>query len=257
MNDRLGPQGIRPPEFQTVVDVDNVDYRKSDVYLYAKTIWMVLQCNKSGFSSEYSRTDDNVYIVKEKYQLETAEPLHCLMEGATKHNYWERIDIDACLFYLENQLRVITGDIPQNLLLSYKFDETTKHINATISPDEKIFTNPSTILEILEDMEEVVSLVFFDAEEEYGRYPLGKVKQIQNNLYEIEILIPYKNSSKIIEVAIRNIILKNMIFEIQLSTCSFEDKTIPLYTQITKAVECPDKHVRLNACYGVRMEKLR
>ncbi|MSB53922.1 protein kinase [Lactobacillus ruminis] len=47
MNEPLGPRAIRPPEFQLVEEIADVDYRKSDVYLYAKTIWMVLNCNKN------------------------------------------------------------------------------------------------------------------------------------------------------------------------------------------------------------------
>ena len=49
MNKPLGPRAIRPPEFQSVEEIADVDYRKSDVYLYAKTIWLVLNCNKMDF----------------------------------------------------------------------------------------------------------------------------------------------------------------------------------------------------------------
>lgn len=41
MNEPLDPRAIRPPEFQSVEEIDGVDYQKSDVYLYAKTIWMM------------------------------------------------------------------------------------------------------------------------------------------------------------------------------------------------------------------------
>lgn len=76
MNEPLGPRAIRPPEFQSIEEIDGVDYQKSDVYLYAKTIWMVLNCNNSGFLEEYSRNRNAVYIDKDKLQIETAEPLH-------------------------------------------------------------------------------------------------------------------------------------------------------------------------------------
>ncbi len=117
VNDRLGPQAIRPPELQPVEKIDGIDYRKSDVYLYAKTIWMVLQCNNSGFPSEYARTVDAIYISKEKFQLETAESLDCLLEVATKYNYWERAGIEECINYIENQLRIIKGEIGQDMWL--------------------------------------------------------------------------------------------------------------------------------------------
>ena len=55
------------------------------------------------------RNRNGVYIDKDKFQIETAEPLHRLMEEATKHNYWERIDIEGCLSYKEEQLRIVRG----------------------------------------------------------------------------------------------------------------------------------------------------
>lgn len=75
MNEPLGPRAIRPPELQSFEEIAGVDYQKSDVYLYAKTIWMVLNCKNSGFSEEYSRNRKDVYIDKEKFQIETAD--HC------------------------------------------------------------------------------------------------------------------------------------------------------------------------------------
>lgn len=104
MNEPLGPRAIRPTELQSVEEIAGVDYQKSDVYLYAKTIWMVLNCKNSGFSEEYSRNRKDVYIDKEKFQIETAEPLHRLMEKATKPYYWERIDIEGCLSCIEEQI---------------------------------------------------------------------------------------------------------------------------------------------------------
>lgn len=52
---------------------------------------MVLNCNNSGFLEEYSRNRNAVYIDKDKFHIETAEPLYRLMEEATKHYYWERV----------------------------------------------------------------------------------------------------------------------------------------------------------------------
>ena len=132
MNEPLGPRAIRPPEFQSIEEINCVDYQKSDVYLYAKTIWMVLNCNNSGFLEEYSRNRNAVYIDKDKLQIETAEPLHRLMEEATKHYYWERIDIEGCLGYIEDQLRVIRGTTPIKFYLPLVEDVCSR----TVSEDE-------------------------------------------------------------------------------------------------------------------------
>lgn len=152
MNEPLGPRAIRPPEFQSVEEINGVDYQKSDVYLYAKTIWMVLNCNNSGFLEEYSRNRNAVYIDKDKLQIETAEPLHRLMEEATKHYYWERIDIEGCLSYIEDQLRVIRGTMPRQTLMDLKYDEQVKHNSFTIPSDEQIYKESDAILKILNNM---------------------------------------------------------------------------------------------------------
>lgn len=97
VNDGMGPQAIRPPELRSIAEVEGVDYRKSDVYLFAKTIWMVLKCNNHGFLGEYVRGKSGIYIDKKSLNIVTAEPLHRLMESATKDDWNERIDIRDCL----------------------------------------------------------------------------------------------------------------------------------------------------------------
>lgn len=257
VNDRLGPQAIRPPELQPVEKIDGIDYRKSDVYLYAKTVWMVLHCNNRGFPSEYSRTADDIYIDKEIFEFETAEPLHRLMEEATKHNYWERTDIGDCINYIENQLMVIRGDVRQDLLRELKYSEEAKRIDATVPSDEKIFRNSASILKILNNMSGVVELVFLEMEKEYCRCPLRKTRHIQDNLFEVEIYNPYNGGKrKIIILAIDNICMKkdkDMIYEIQLNTYCMDDKSIPIFTNIINALENSNKQVCLNAGYLIRM----
>ena len=256
VNDRLGPQIIRPPELQQVGSVEGVEYQKSDVYLFAKTLWMILQDNRDGFPWEYSRSDDRVYINKEKYQLETAEPLHRLMEGATKHNWAERIDLDTCLFYLEDQLRIIRGGLPQERLIEYKYAEQSNRIDAIVPPDKKEYTDPPALLTILNELSGVVSLVFVEAGEEYGSFLLRKANYIKGNIFEIEIENPYNfGKKKTLELAVESICSKKPGFEILSKAFPAEDARFPEYTHIIKAMKCSDKRVCLNAAYLIRMRK--
>ena len=260
VNDHLGPIVIRPPELQLIEDIESVDYRKSDVYLFAKTLWMLLEHDSIGFLSEYSRSDENVYIYKntEKHKLETAEPLHRLMEGATKHNWGERITIDDCLFYLEEQLSIITETIPQNKLQEYKYIEQVKHIDATFHPDRKEFSDPSAILRTLNEMSGLACLEFNKAGTTTGRILFSKASYIQGGVFEMEIRYPYYyGKKKTIELAIDCIFLdKDLNFEIRSKTYSFEDELFPQYTQIITALESQAKRVRLNAEYSIRMVQL-
>lgn len=258
MNEHLGPRAIRPPEFQSVGEIDGVDYQKSDVYLYAKTIWMVLNCNNSGFAEEYSRNRTSVYIDKDKLQIETAEPLHCLMEEATKHYYWERINIEVCLNYIEEQLRVIRGTIPYQTLMDLKYDEQVKYNSFTIPSDEQIYKEPSAILEILNSMTNTVGLDFIDAGKGGILLPLKKARYIEDNLYEIEILNPYYGGRrKIIEMALDDICMKkDRIYILHSVTFAFDEKPVPLFSRISDGLENGYKRIRLNNNYLIRMTKL-
>ena len=258
MNEPLGPRAIRPPEFQSIEEINGVDYQKSDVYLYAKTIWMVLNCNNSGFLEEYSRNRNAVYIDKDKLQIETAEPLHRLMEEATKHYYWERIDIEGCLDYVEAQLRVIRGTMPRQTLMDLKYDEQAKHNSFTIPSDEQIYKEPDAILKILNNMAHTVGLVFIDAGKESMLLPLKKARYIEDNLYEIEILNPYYGRrKKVIEIAIDDICMKkDMTYTLHSVTFSFDEKPVPLFSRISDGLRNGYKRIRLNTNYLIKMVKL-
>lgn len=145
--------------------------------MFGKTIWIVLNNNNRGFSAEYSRINNEVYLFRDKLQLETAEPLHRLMEGSTKDRYWERIDIIDCIEYIEKQLLIIRGNIPQETLLSWKYIEQVRRGKLTLPADELIYKDPQSILKILKilkSMINVVCLIFTENEKQYGTYPLKK-----------------------------------------------------------------------------------
>lgn len=112
--ERVGPIAILPPELAEIDLEDvNVDYQKSDVYLYAKVLWMVLTKNTWGFGGEYNRSRSQIYLSHEKYGegIQTFEPIHKCLEQATKDNYWERISMDECLNYIQQQLDILDGKV--------------------------------------------------------------------------------------------------------------------------------------------------
>lgn len=256
VNDCLGPHAIRPPELQPVEKIDNIDYRSSDIYLFAKTIWMVLLSNNNGFPAEYSRSNDLIYIDKNKIQVETAEPLHKLMIEATKSNYWERCSIENCLSYLNEQMRVITGEISQNQLIRWKYEEQVKRNRDVVTTDEKNYRNPSSIIKILNDMSMLVDLVFIVGGKEYVFLPLLKSKYIQDDLFEVEVFNPHNNrKKKIIELTISDMVLKtDETYEFNSRKSTLNDRNDNVYSQIVKALESPDKRVRLNADYLIKLK---
>lgn len=256
VNDCLGPQAIRPPELQSISSVRGIDYRKSDVYLFGKTIWMALNNNRRGFSSEYSRINNEIYLNKTKLQIETAEPLHQLFEESTRDRYWERIDIANCIEHIENQLLVIRRDIPLETLLKWKYIEQMRRDKLTLPAEELIYRDPQTILKILQNMIDIVCLIFTENEKQYGVYPLKKANYIQNNLYEIEIINPYFFRKRItIELALNDICLKkDKSYVIHSTNYSFDSRPIPTFQHIKQALESGNNHIRLNASYLIQMK---
>lgn len=254
-NDCLGPQGIRPSELQHVEKMKDVDYRKSDVYLFAKTIWLVLKSSKKCFLKEYSRVDDCIYIDKNEIGVDSLEPLHRLMIKATKNDYWERCDIEDCLLYLEEQISIIKGTVQKEQLRSWKYYECINRNCDIIQADEKIYRKVPSIIKILEELSEIVELVFTSEGEEIVALPLMRVKYNQNNLFELELVNPYTNGrKKIIELAISEIILKeNKTYEFNTVQFDSNYSDIIMVERITKALKCPDKRVQLNATYLIKM----
>lgn len=256
VNDRLGPQNIRPTEMQIIEAVDGMDYRKSDVYLFAKTIWVVLHDDYSkGFSGEYSRNHSTVYINKDDFKLETAEPLHCLMEQCTIYKYWDRIDVEKCINYLEEQVGVIRGDVPLYTLNKWKYLEQAKHDNLSIPSDERVYREPLSMLQILNNMSGTVGLVFTEVGKEHSILPLKKVNLIEKNLFEFEVLNPYYYGRKrIIELSLDYICLKkDLSYFIKSSYYEFNESNVPIFAQLLKALKTPDKHVCLSASYLIKM----
>ncbi len=97
-DEAIGPFSIRPPELEAYRDDSGVDFRKSDVYLFAKTAWIILTKHKAGFTGEYNRKDQQIYLDCNRLDVDyTLEPLDEMMEGATKYFWKDRIDIDDCL----------------------------------------------------------------------------------------------------------------------------------------------------------------
>ena len=93
----IGPSRIRPPEMDAYSEkAEDFDFRVSDIYLFAKTLWITLSKCRNGFRGEYSRGDPSICLNHFSLNLgSTLEPLHKLLDGATKHDYADRISINC------------------------------------------------------------------------------------------------------------------------------------------------------------------
>ncbi len=164
--DKMGPIAIRPPELDEVDDTKEVDYTKSDVYLFAKTMWIILTGRRQGFTGEYRRDEKQIYLDKKLFHVCTLEPIHIMLEMATKHFFMDRINIEDCILLIEEQLSVIYENIDPKRLNVLKFREAAQHSFVTVNSDSNVYTNPQNILPLLESMITVSEIVF----DEYGRH---------------------------------------------------------------------------------------
>lgn len=146
--ERLGPYYIGPPELESR-DVKMDDFRASDVFLFAKVVWMVLKNDNMGFRGQYGRENRQFYLNPSEYGVFTFEPIHRLLEESTKLEMYERIDINKCREYLIDQLLII-NDKSIDKASWYKYTEIEKEIQIEINPDEEIYNDFYSILKIIE-----------------------------------------------------------------------------------------------------------
>ena len=203
LNERVGPYKIMPPELERVQTDLNLDFKPSDIYLFAKVLWMTLKGDNIGFRGQYRRGEVQIYLNKEDYDnVITLEPIHKLMEEATCEEMEKRISIQKCIGYLELQRKILNRE--EHELLSNAFvnqllyDEYSKKIIAGSKPDELIYEDTVIIIQMLEGIIPI-SNIFVESLRS-GQ----KTKQIQISDFQVSTdgickLLYYNNGIKIKE----------------------------------------------------------
>lgn len=182
--ERIGPYKIMPPELELVSPVDKeTDFKKSDVYLLAKVLWMCLKKDNNGFRGEYNRGDDQIYIRNENNF--TLEPIHLLLEEATKNNWESRITIEDFLNHLKCQLDIINKKIPKENIENYHIDENFKEIYARISPNSIVTNDVKCIYKFIDRLKKYDKFTLYDRI--YSRNEKLEIFQISLNKEVIEL----------------------------------------------------------------------
>lgn len=161
--ERIGPYDIRPPEMGMSEKLVGYDYKCADVYLFAKTIWMILKSSDRGFSYEYKRNLKGVAFNRDDFNIESLEPLHRLMEGATLSEWGKRISIDDCVDYLEQQLAVCTHNISEEQIRKMKYEERFAEIDNTVGKSETVYKEKEDVFEVLRLLAGVADVQFYEA----------------------------------------------------------------------------------------------
>ena len=151
-DERVGPYRILPPELEHIDDMANIDYRCSDVYLFAKMLWMVLKRDNNGFRGQYDRADSQIYLSKRDYSVCTLEPIHKLLETSTYDDISKRITINDCIKLLEyqKQIAVNPDSISSKELKTLQYEEESRRMVLQNEPDEIIYLDEASISNILQ-----------------------------------------------------------------------------------------------------------
>ena len=145
--ERLGPINIGPPELESRDSKIN-DFRAADVYLFSKVTWEVLTGDFWGFRGSYIRSNNQFYLDPLKYGISTFEPIHQLMEQATKIKFQERISIESCKRLIKEQLLIINNKDKEKEQ-QFRFSELQKEVLNQYIPNEVIYSNFEIIYNIL------------------------------------------------------------------------------------------------------------
>lgn len=108
---------------------------------------MLVKKDTWGFKGEYTRKEW-YYLNKEYYNIQTFEPLHRLLEGATKDDYLSRINIDECINHLTEQIAVIDGT--HKNIEELALCEASNEIKYKIPPEIQTYQKVEQINNILQ-----------------------------------------------------------------------------------------------------------
>lgn len=192
-----------PPELENVQTDLDLDFRPSDVYLFAKVLWMTLKGDNIGFRGQYQRGDVQIFLNKENFDdVITLEPIHKLIEEATFEDMNKRISIHQCIDYLELQSKLLSEReremLSDELVSQLLYDEHSKTIIERAVPGQLIYEDKDTIFTMLKGIIPISKIKVKSLIDEQ------KVKQIQLTDFQVGIggvckLLYFNNGIKVKE----------------------------------------------------------
>ena len=242
LNERIGPYKIMPPEFENVQTDLNLDFRPSDVYLFAKVLWMTLKGDNIGFRGQYQRGDVQVFLKKENFgDIITLEPIHKLIEQATYEEMNKRISINKCIDYLELQCKLLNEEdrelLSNDLVSQLLYDEHVKTVVEHSEPDEMIYEDKRIISNMLKGVVPISKIMIKSIN-------LGqRVKQIQLTDFQMGTdgicrFLYFNNGIKIkeylLDISKMSYSNSNSNIVLELNDIELDDKEYVAYSEISR-----------------------
>ncbi len=217
VGEQLGPLKILPPEMDGVWE-KVIDYKPSDVYLFVKVAWMYIKGDYYGFRGEYQRGDTQIYLDKDQWEIETFEPIHEMLEGATKTYYMDRISIEECIALLNNQLSVCDGTMDNKQLQECIYKETIMHFKSTEIPDIVSYKETNAIKKFMEQSVSRYQFVISDGNGSIEIDPLS-ITNYSQNVFEISYSLFSKDIRNVV-LSVNRIQIENN--KVRITTKDFE-----------------------------------
>lgn len=176
-----------------------------------------------------------------------------MLESATKHYWWERIDISTCLQHIDNQLNIIAKTVNNIELGKWKYTETVKEVCEDVPADIKIYQDTHSIQKVLERMAGATNILFEEAGMSYDPMFLKNVKILQEKLFGLEIRNIYGNRRTIVVEIEKISLTKDLSCIIDTRITANQPNNMPLFTNLNKALQSLDKQICISGIYGIRL----
>lgn len=142
--ERLGPWAILPPEMRRVAR--NADGKAADVYLLAKTLWILLTREKNGFDGPYV-PDDRVLSLESRCGWDSfVHPLEELIAASTRNDPFQRPTMQQFVEVLDKWKSAASNF---HLRATENWRRTVVSTFSTHLPSRAIWKNTEHILAVL------------------------------------------------------------------------------------------------------------
>ena len=259
--DHVGPFAIRPPELDYIqkMNFEKGDYFNSDVYLFAKTVWIFLTGNKNGFKGEYTRGNPRIYLKDNLFQSpQCLEPLNVMLEKATKHDPSQRCSIEECIYLLEEELDILRERLSPQLLKRYMFDESVMESQSKIPSDESVYNDAHSVISIISQLKGIADAVISECEIDYNLGTVRSIEYIGGSNYILKVKKNPKpdktNNIMTLYVGIKHVgISNNKRCSIKICKPALFGDDIPLSSDIRAIAQMENTKVILNAELTIRL----
>ena len=242
-----------PPELESVFDMGIDIYKSSDVYLFAKVLWMYLKGDNIGFRGEYRIADSQIGIDKNVFNQTTMEPIQFLLVNATKKECSERLNIHKCVELIKKQLAIIDNRLDGEELAELKNKEQLELFIDRTNPQEIVYKNRIQIIEFLENLDLFSATVIvknnsiredFNGVKFVSKSPVSYFKKYSNGVVDLEIagIVESLSITKSSNTAV-------IRFE---NYNNFDEKYLPFLERETELI--PQKHFYLDSSYTIELK---